>query len=84
MGFRVALPESVIGLPVGEQRLHALHFEFHLDIGGKPPEHFLHGAGHLDISVQRGTDGGEQMGVGRVDDMFIVKVQGPDERGFQL
>ena len=84
MGFPVALPESVIGGPVGEKGFHALYLELHLDIGGKPAQHLLHGAGDVLLCVQGGAYGGEQMGVVRIDGVPVVKMQRPDEGRLEL
>ena len=47
MMFAVARLERLIGILVGKQGLHTLHFKFHCDLGGKFFHHFLQGKGHF-------------------------------------
>ena len=80
----VALSESIVGGFVRKQRLHALHFKFHFNIGGKLFYHFLHGVSDVFLCVQSGTDSRKEMGVIGVDNMLFVQLQGSDESLLQL
>ena len=68
-----------------EQRFHPVHFKFHPDLAGQP---FLKlPKGHLcrlGLCVERGADGGKQVGLVRDDGMLVVQLQGADKSLTQL
>ena len=80
----MALLESFVCLAVGKQGFHPFYFEFHLKVGGKLGSHLLHGIAYLFFGMERGADGGEQMGMLCFYNMFLIQLQRTDKSLFQL
>ena len=70
----MAFPEAFIFLRGGKQRFHPLHFEFHFDFPREPGCDFLHGHGYLILCVHGGADGGKQMGMPGINNMFFIQL----------
>ena len=82
----VTLTECLISLPVCKKRLHTFHFEFHFNLRRELGYHLFQSkachrltAGKLFIGsdcggfcIQRRTDGGEKVGIGGINHVFLV------------
>ena len=77
--LRVAADEFLIFRFGREERIETLHLDLHFYFLFQTVLQFAKGHDGVFLRVQRGTDGREQVGVVRRDDVLVVQFQGADE-----
>ena len=68
----------------GKEGLQTLHLNLHLHLPLQTVLEFPEGDDGVFLGIQRGTDGCEQMGMVRRDDVLVVQLQGADKGCPQL
>ena len=80
----VAVPEFLVLLLGGEQRLHTGHLKLHFYAAGQLIDHVLHGKSHILFGIHGRPNSGKQMRIVQFNGMFFIQLQRTDERSFQL
>ena len=76
--------ESLIVFFGGKQRFHTLNLEVKLDGSTHAFFQLDQGYSHILLRIQCRTDGCEQMGVIRCDNVFVIQLQSTDKSSLKL